>query len=476
MKREYLEFVVLSLVIVQVCFANRVKADIEEDSWMDPDAWARDHLVSSELHTNVGKCCKCSENLIQHHSEEPIKEQQQTIAEDAASIIYFKKFITMLFHRKHFEYDSTLEVYERSVVFTVQSSQLDKLEQLQDPRDLDSILEDIFNKVRIPNMYRDGHKQIHKTEASSGFTAIVFEIFYDMWQLTKTSEIRFLLVVAFVILIAWIFNSRFNIGWVALIFGGFFVYGYLHTYLECNRELEINQMLEILNRDKGSENIVKDSRFVKFLKGIFSRDDTLDLQQQKLKQSAKLSLGFCRPDHVLIMYFNDIFLKYLQVLLEQCTVTLTTLNSALGFPYNILSGVLLVCIIAYILKLTFKYILSPSAWAQFMHRKQPYQPDLQASIKSRENINDDRLSGDNLKMLLNVINSTPQRNAASMLSSLSAVSGVEEVKEAIEPPPKNLSPQPDKSKAAKKQNNNNSNEKSLTENTDVTLEDLSEES
>ncbi|XP_037828015.1 uncharacterized protein LOC119615989 [Lucilia sericata] len=472
MKRD-IKFVIFYLVAIQLWFINCVNADAEEDSWMDADAWARDHLGTNAFHTAIGKCCKCSDDItISGNSEVPLKEQQQTIGEDAASIIYFKKFITMLFNRKHFKYDSTLQVYERSVVFTVESSQLDKLEQLQDPRDLDNILADIFNKVRAPNMFSDGHKQLHTTEASSGFIKIVFEIFYDMLHLTKTSEVRFLLVVVIVILIAWILNNRFNIGWLSLIFGGIFIYGYLHTYLECNRELEVNQMLEILNRDKGSDKVIKESRIVKFLKGIFSSDDPQDLQQQKLKQSAKLSLGFCRPDHVLIMYFNDIFLKYLQVLLEQCTITLTSFNGALGFPYNILSGILLVCIIGYILKLTFKYILSPSAWAHLMHRNQTYQPE-QAAIKSRTNSQSDRISGDNLKLLLNAINAAPQRNTAS----LAAVSGVEDLKEAIEPPPsKNISPTLDKCKDSRKQNNNNSNEKPLNENTNVTVEDLPDDS
>lgn len=42
-------------------------------------------------------------------------------------------------------------------------------------------------------------------------------------------------------------------------------------------------MLEIINRDKGSEHMVKDSKFFKFLKGIFSKDETLDEHEQKLK-------------------------------------------------------------------------------------------------------------------------------------------------------------------------------------------------
>lgn len=54
-------------------------------------------------------------------------------------------------------------------------------------------------------------------------------------------------------------------------------------------------MLEIINRDKGSEHMVKDSKFFKFLKGIFSKDETLDEHEQKLKY-------IC---HTYILDFNE---------------------------------------------------------------------------------------------------------------------------------------------------------------------------
>lgn len=174
------------------------------------------------------------------------------------------------------------------------------------------------------------------------------------------------------------------------------------------------------------------------------------------------------------MYFNDIFLKYLQVLLEQFTTTLTKLNSDLGFPYNILSGFLLVILIGYILKLVFKYLLSPAAWSQYMHRKPSDYIHQQAAIKNSTNSNEDRISGDNLKLLLNAITATPQRKEMPLVA---AVSGVEEVREALEAPPQNMSPQKEPDLPKKKQhNNNNSKENSLGEITDVTLEDLPDES
>lgn len=99
------KFILLLLVGLQICLNSWVNADAEEDTWMDPDAWSRDHLSLSSLETTMGECCKCpNENYIvlDDNSQEP-KEKNQIYVEDAASLIYLKKFLTMLFNRKHFK-------------------------------------------------------------------------------------------------------------------------------------------------------------------------------------------------------------------------------------------------------------------------------------------------------------------------------------------------------------------------------------
>ncbi|KAM7359590.1 uncharacterized protein ACRADG_000254 [Cochliomyia hominivorax] len=470
MNRNFWKQLLLFLAVQHIYFSSNISADAEEDTWMDPDAWTRDFFSLNELGTTSGKCCKCQEHVTDRGKFENIqKEEKPKISEDSASLIYLKKLITMLFNKKYFRYDSALDVYKRSILFNVKSYELDKLEQLQDPRDLDNILANVFKNVHSP-IYFDTDNSQQCTMKSSGLKTIVLDMFRDIWQLGKTSEIRFLFIVAFVTLIAWVLNSRTNISWLSLIFGGFFIYGYLHTYLECNRELEVNQMLDIINSGNDEEKVPKQNWLVKFVIEIFSGDKNQDLQKQKLKQSAKLSLGYCRPDHVLIMYFNDMFLKYLQILLEQFTATFTKLNSDLGFPYNIMSGILLACLIGYIIKLIFKYTLNPKTWVQILHRKQHYITE-NVSLKNRINSQDDRLSGENLKSFLNAINSNAQLNDIPLkLPKIAAVSGIEEVKEALEAPPKNIERDGDVS--TKAQNNNNSNEKSLTEVNDVTLETL----
>lgn len=45
------------------------------------------------------------------------------------------------------------------------------------------------------------------------------------------------------------------------------------------------------------------------------------------RKSQQLKLRFCRPDHVFIMYVNDLFLKQLEFLIEKCTATVSKLTS-----------------------------------------------------------------------------------------------------------------------------------------------------
>lgn len=71
-------------------------------------------------------------------------------------------------------------------------SQLEKLEQLNDPRDLDNILTSIFENVHIPNKYCDG-QPFHTEDESSDFISSMFQLLYKVLQLTKMSEVFIIL-------------------------------------------------------------------------------------------------------------------------------------------------------------------------------------------------------------------------------------------------------------------------------------------
>lgn len=174
------------------------------------------------------------------------------------------------------------------------------------------------------------------------------------------------------------------------------------------------------------------------------------------------------------MYFNDIFVKYLQILIEQCAIAITSLNAILGFPYSFLTPVLVVYLVAYLLKLSFKYILRPSEWYQLAQNKRFRHQNEEKCMQNVSNSENDRISGDNLKLLLNAINAAPQKNVAA--SKLQNSSGVEDVREAIEPGSVKISPTIEENKPQKLQNNNVSCKTQSVENDEVRMEYLPENS
>ena len=50
-----------------------------------------------------------------------------------------------------------------------------------------------------------------------------------------------------------------------------------------SKEMEVNRINELAKQSKGEQEINKESRFMKFLKGLFSSGETEDLNYQQLK-------------------------------------------------------------------------------------------------------------------------------------------------------------------------------------------------
>ncbi|XP_017480831.1 PREDICTED: uncharacterized protein LOC108370086 isoform X2 [Rhagoletis zephyria] len=217
-------------------------------------------------------------------------------------------------------------------------------------------------------------------------------------------KVQFLLGAAGLVMIGWYCHRKYNIGIISMIIGAVICFGYFHTYLECNRKLEAERLLEMLARHEQQE--PSEPSWYRSIVNFFTSSEQREKQAKKeyIKQSSQLNLGFCRPDHVFLMYANDLFLKQLGFLMDKCAETMEVLKDNLTFPFNYLASVLLVVLIGYIVKLTFKYILSPRAWAGVWQAPQigirtPHHNGLPTGTAHHE----DRLSGENLRMLLNAI-------------------------------------------------------------------------
>ncbi|KAH8342154.1 hypothetical protein KR074_001658 [Drosophila pseudoananassae] len=396
-------------------FNNVCCKTTDEEEWVDP------HAAWSGLAMDYGQPenCQC-----------PAAPERSPVAiEDALALTYFKKFTTLLFQRKRLEFDAASALYKRSLLFKLLPSELDELESVQDPRDLDVLLGKILDRAETAPLFR-GKLGCSYTQ-KSGVLALVTDIFKDIIALSKISEVKFFLVVTMAILLGYIVHRRFGFRIISIIIGACFLTGYFYTYMECNRKLEVESMLEVIDSQSGSYGAM--SWFGK-LKSLVYSDSATEKRKEMLRKSSKISISYCLPDQVFLMYMNDLFFKQLEILLERVTHTMTRLSTNLGWPYCYIAPLFLIALVGYIIKLTFKYILSPKAWGSLLHRSGSH-PASNATIPSiaAKEPGVDCISGDNLKMLLNVMTATsvPQ----PQMKQLPGVSGVQEVMEPLEAPP-----------------------------------------
>ncbi|XP_017035913.1 uncharacterized protein [Drosophila kikkawai] len=402
------------LIINSVCCQSG-GGGVGEENWVDP------HPAWSDFQMDLD--CKC-----------PAVERSPEVVLDVLALTYFRKFATLLFQRKRLQFDEAANVYKRSLLFSLQPSHVDELENASDARDLDVVLSKILENAQAAPLF-EGEHGCSYTHKGTGVFALITDIYKDFVALTKISEVQFLLFVGVSITLGYIVRRRYRYGIITIFFGGVFLFGYLHTYLECNRKLEVDAMLEVIDNNQEPGSYAEMSWFSR-LKNFVSRSSPEDKQKEIIRKSSRLNLAYCRPDEVFLMYTNDLFLKQLETLLERVSHTMTKLTTGLSFPYNLIAPLFLVALVGYIIKLTFKYVISPKAWASLIHNRTaaPVAQPIGANEPVR-----DCISGENLKMLLNVMNVTNVQQQTQQPQILPSVSGVQEL---MEPPKTTPNPSP----------------------------------
>ncbi|ALC46539.1 CG12945 [Drosophila busckii] len=386
----------------------------KEDAWIEPHAWSE--LSASQ--SRVGDACECTSETLAGKSIAAIDDQ--------LALTYFRKFVNSLFSRKSLQYSEKTKLYKTSLLFTLLPAQVEQLETAEDVRDIDIVLNKILNEMKSMPLYADGSSgDYFYTHQSMGVRALITDIFKDLAQLLTISEVKFMLAVLFTILLVWFVHKRYRFSVLIIVISFVFLYGYFYTYLECNRKLEVDAMLEVIDDHQKNTDTSEKNWFSRMF-SYFSNESPETQQKRKLHKASRIQLPYCRPDHVFIMYTSEIFIKQIEMLLEKTTQTMSTLNSQLSWPFNLIAPFALVALIGYLLKLTFKYIISPKVWMGFLHGR-PQAPRANITESIANEATGDRLSGDNLKMLLNVITATNNTQTQQQLPQ--AVSGVQEVLE-----------------------------------------------
>lgn len=421
----------LFVIFLCVGYNNQlVQSTQDEDSWIDPDVWGREEYLQNE-----------QQNKNNYQSDERKTDSKflfyngNSLSEEAVALMYYKRLIAYLFNSDFFKHDDMTGESTRPLIFTALPAQLEKLKNLNDPRDLDSILTEILSKTRAPT--KADYYNFDKDDVTSvmDIFALIWDIIKDLGQLLKASEVQFLLGATTLLLIGWYYHRKYNIGIITMIIGAVACFGYFHTYLECNRELEAERLLEMLVRHE--------PRWYTPIVNVFtsSEQQTHQAKKEYIKKSSQLNLNFCRPDHVFLMYANDLFLKQLTFLIDKSVETMDKLRNTLSFPFNYIASIVLVFLIGYIVKWTFKYILSPRAWIGVWQQRDYAVNRGTIPTSTGTAHHQDRISGENLRMFLNAISGTKSSNqitisnttaTAALTQAAEQGSGVQEILASLE--------------------------------------------
>ncbi|XP_049318217.1 uncharacterized protein LOC125780282 isoform X2 [Bactrocera dorsalis] len=309
-------------------------------------------------------------------------------------------------------HDDLTGEFTRPLIFTALPAQLEQLKNLNDPRDLDMILSKILLKTRVPTDY-------YNFANGKSVFALIWDIIKDLGQLLKVPEVQFLLGAGGLLLIGWHFLRKYSIGIITMIVGAVVCCGYFHTYLKCNRKLEAEHLLEMFARHE--------PRWYTPIVSFFtsSEQQAQKIKKEYIKQASQLNWNFCRPDQVFLLYVNDLYLKKVY-----------------------LAGGVLVFLIGYIVKLTFKYEYIPSArawygvWQQWSMCVMEYVTQRGGLPVSTDTaLHEDRNSGENLRTLVNDISGATSSNQISINNTTATAaltqtteqgSGVQEILASLE--------------------------------------------
>lgn len=204
----------LIIFLCFICFIKFGSCETEDIHWVQPDAWSRENFAVDTWSANSKSCCPCIKETEQNHAikTEIVKQN----ADNVANFVYFKKLITLLFHRNHLDvcmgvfkcvfvqilfyllrfkycntllhlvqYDSGSNSFQRLIKLSIPAHKLEKLEQMQDPRDLDCLLTEI-----LQNSHRSNLRNTHNfSNVMHSFQIVSFNIYNYLLKLLNSSEV-----------------------------------------------------------------------------------------------------------------------------------------------------------------------------------------------------------------------------------------------------------------------------------------------
>ncbi|KAL5285064.1 hypothetical protein ACFFRR_007043 [Megaselia abdita] len=380
---------VTTVLVLTVCNSEVVK----KKQWVEPDAFSRrkppslKSTITSSTEISDNGECDCPACEVNAEVQDCLKPE-----DDIASVLY-KRLVSSLIVKDNVP-------GKRVFSLSVTEKHLKMLESSNDIRDWDGVMSDIIASLERIDLKKGFiYKDCGSNEGFSVFSWFTLFNLSSVGTFLSTSEVQFTLIVILFISLGIFLHKKFKWGMIVMFLVIMFSCGYFYTYYECNRQLEVDELVNIMHNEHNPCEEPKETSYFKSFFRMFSNQK--EECRLYLRKKHQIKLTFCRPDDVLIKYLNKIMFDQFQAWMKGGIGSFRSFASEIPFPYNIVAMVTVPFFFFAILKLIFQYIISPSNWfSYYQHHTQPQQPQ---PVTSRVEMIGGGISQEDFRAVLNTI-------------------------------------------------------------------------
>lgn len=232
-------FVITLSVVSTVC-----DGEVTKNEWVQPDAFSRQKskqtITSSSINDlqliesveECDACPVCPEFTVEPESPQICMKPED---EDIATVLY-KRLVTSLIIKDNVPSKSSTKILK----LTVTEKQLRILKSSTNIRDWDGVMSEI-----IASLHRIDPETNYVYRAQGYWVFDNLNLSY-VASFLSMSEVRFTLGIILCLLLGVYLRKKYRWGIIYMFFVALFSFGYLYTYYECNRQLEVDDLVNMM--------------------------------------------------------------------------------------------------------------------------------------------------------------------------------------------------------------------------------------
>lgn len=221
-------------MVSTVCNGEVIKKE-----WVQPDAFSRQKSIvkqtitsSSNTEPIIAECPACPELI----EERPSRHICMKPEDDISTVLY-KRLVSSLIINDNVPSKSTTKILK----LTVTEKHLRILKSSTNIRDWDGVISEI-----IASLHRidPDTNRVYKSDSYWIFNNFNLS---SVASFLSMSEVRFTLGIILCLFLGYYFHKKYRWGIVWMFCLALFSSGYLYTYYECNRQLEVDDMVNMMH-------------------------------------------------------------------------------------------------------------------------------------------------------------------------------------------------------------------------------------